>query len=152
MKAVFDIIFPGDFEKVYAGSNTDFIEFTKLNNQEILPGVFVNSYDVDHGNCKPAYGFTIQIQENVLGLSGDSKLCTEIEEIVEKSDVSILDASFIEKGEKAHMGLEDMKELLQKYPEKKIIPTHMHDETKAKALKMASERFIVLNDGDCLEF
>ncbi|MBR2290149.1 MAG: hypothetical protein IJ867_06125 [Clostridia bacterium] len=70
---------------------------------------------------------------------------------MEKSDASILDTSFIEKGEVAHMGLVDIDELLEKYPDKKIIPTHMHDDTKAVAISRKKETFIVLNDGNILE-
>ncbi|MBR2290148.1 MAG: MBL fold metallo-hydrolase [Clostridia bacterium] len=52
---LFHIIFPGDYEKVMAGANTQFIEFTELKDEEVVQGLFVTSYEVDHGNCKPAY-------------------------------------------------------------------------------------------------
>lgn len=71
---------------------------------------------------------------------------------MEKSDISILDTSFIEKGEVAHMGLVDIEELLKKYPNRKIIPTHMHDNTKEIALNMSNDNFILLNDGESYEF
>ena len=71
---------------------------------------------------------------------------------MEKSDVSILDTSFIDEGKTAHMGLDDIYELLDKYKDKKIIPTHMHDETKEKAISNPKENFIVLNDGEELQF
>lgn len=86
------------------------------------------------------------------GISGDSKLCTEIEQIVDRSEVSILDTSFVEKGEISHMGLVDIEELFEKYPNKKIIPTHMHDKTRDIAFTKKSENFIVLDDGDNFEF
>ena len=71
---------------------------------------------------------------------------------MKESDVSILDTSFIEKGEISHMGLVDMEELQEKYPNKIIIPTHMHDDTKEVALKLRTDKFVVLNDGDEYNF
>lgn len=152
LEEIFKIIFPTDLKQVSEGSNIEFKEFNKLENEEILPNVFVDSYDVDHGNCKPAYGFTIRKENKVVGISGDSKLCTEIEQIVEKSDVSILDTSFIDEGQVAHMGLDDIYKLLDKYKDKTIIPTHMHDETKEKAISNQKDNFIVLNDGEDFEW
>lgn len=145
-------MFPADFEKVRDESNVEFREFSKLEREEVLPNIYVDSFLVDHGNCKPAYGFTIERDGKIVGLSGDSKLCSEVEQIVEKSGVAVLDASFIEKGEISHMGLVDMEELFEQYPNKKIIPTHMHDETKKMARKIDNPNFIVLNDGEEFKF
>ena len=50
------------------------------------------------------------------------------------------------------MGLVDMEYLLEKYKDKKIIPTHMHDETKETAKNISNENFVLLNDGDEFEF
>lgn len=66
VKGLFLIMFPQDFEKIYEGSNVEFKEFEKLEDEEILPDTFVTSYEVDHGNCKPAYGFTIKNENKVL--------------------------------------------------------------------------------------
>ena len=71
---------------------------------------------------------------------------------MDKSNVSILDTSFIEKGLVSHMGLVDIDELFAKYKDKKIIPTHMHDNTKEESIKKKNDNFIVLNDGDIFEF
>ena len=66
--------------------------------------------------------------------------------------MSILDASFVEKGKIAHMGLEDIKAILEKYNDKKIIPTHMHDDTIEEAKNISIENFILLKDGEEFEF
>ena len=152
VEELFEIIFPGDIEKVYPNSNVEFREFEKLENEEILPGIFVNSFEVEHGNCKPAYGFTVKSGEKVLGLSGDSKICDGIEKIVSSSDVSVLDMSYVEKGVIAHMGLPDIEELMEKYKDKKIIPTHMHDDTRQTAKVKNLENLVILEDGEEFEF
>ena len=66
LEELFNIIFPRDFEKVYSGSNIEFREFEKIDNEEVLPGIFVDSYEVNHGNCKPAHGFTIKKENKIL--------------------------------------------------------------------------------------
>lgn len=149
---LFNIIFPGDFEKVYSNSNVEFREFERLENEEVLPGFFVTSFDVEHGSFKPAFGYTIKNGDKTLGISGDSRLCSSIEKIVQKSDLSVLDVSFVEEGISAHMGLPDIDKIYAKFSDAKIIPTHMHDDTKEAANGRKSDNFIVLNDGDIFEF
>lgn len=151
VKSLFITLFPEDFEKVYPESHVEFKEFDQLENEEVEENIFVTSFEVDHGNCKPAYGFIIRKENQTIGISGDSKQCTSIEQIVEKSDISILDISFIEGGKNAHMSIPDLEELFQKYPYKKIIPTHMHDDTKMAIKKLSIEGLIVLEDGDYYE-
>lgn len=147
VKNLFEIIFPGDFEKTYLNSNVEFIEFNNLEDEEVLPGFKVTSYEVEHGNCKPAFGFVVEHDGKKLGISGDSKNCLSIERILESSDVSIFDMSYIEKGTSAHMGLADIEELFEKFKDKKIIPTHMHDDTKDMAIARNLENLVVLDDG-----
>lgn len=96
-------------------------------------------------------GFLIKSNNKVLGISGDSRFCSAINEIVKSSNLSILDISFISKGQSAHMGLEDVYQILNENIDKKIIPTHMHDDTKEMAMKQKNDRFIVLNDGEEIE-
>lgn len=149
---IFDIVFPGDYKRIISNIKLEFKEFEKLNNEEVLPGMFVTSYNVEHGTFNPAYGYTIECENKVVGISGDSAMCQAVENIVEKSDVSILDVTHIEKKKKSHMSLEEMKELMHKYPHKKIIPTHMNDITKKEANNIITENFIVLNDADTYVF
>lgn len=66
IKGLFLIMFPQDFAKIYEGSNVEFREFEKLENEEVMPGMFIDSYVVDHGNCKPAFGFTIRKEGKTL--------------------------------------------------------------------------------------
>ena len=50
------------------------------------------------------------------------------------------------------LGVNDIKQYLEKYPENIIIGTHMKDITKEKALKMDIENFIIPSDGYTIEF
>ncbi|MBR3132482.1 MAG: ribonuclease Z [Clostridia bacterium] len=127
----------------------NFVEFDSLDNKEVTNGYFVDSYLVDHGNFKPAYGFVITNGEKRVGVSGDSTYCENIDKIVESSDISILDMSFIESGAK-HMGVNDIKRLVEKY-NKKIIGTHMSYASRQFVLDNNIGGIIIPNDGDVFE-
>ena len=57
----------------------------------------------------------------------------------------------LEVGDNSHMGIDNILELIKEYPNLKIIPIHMHDETRQKALSLNIDNLIILNDGDILE-
>ena len=57
----------------------------------------------------------------------------------------------LEVGDNSHMGIDNILELLKDYPKLKIIPIHMHDETREKALNLNIDNLILLKDGDILE-
>ena len=126
-----------------------FIEFEKLENLEVINGYFVDSVIVDHGNFKPAYGFIIKNGEKRIAVSGDSTYCETIEKMVECSDISVLDMSFVESGAK-HMGVNDVKMLSEKY-NKKLIETHMSDASRKFVIENRIDGIIVPNDGDVFE-
>lgn len=145
VKELFDIGFPGDFNRINDVINVKFIEFdgeSTINDKNFT----VYSKYVEHGKFKPAYGYIININNKKVGFSGDSKLCETIENIVLEADVSILDMSHVENKTDAHMGIEDIKYLCDKYKEKTIISTHMHEYTKEQALKLKIQNFIVGKD------
>ena len=145
---IFDMIFPGDYENISKDINIKFNEFGQLNKYEILNNTFVTSYFVEHGNLKNSYGYIIEKEGKKLGFSGDSSLCKNIEEIVKNTDISILDTSLPEDGHNAHMGLNNIEFLCNKYKNKKIIATHMHDITRTKAKEKNIVNLIIPDDGD----
>lgn len=151
IKQLFDLAFSGDYEKVYKNANVKFVEFEELEKENILNNIFVDSKLVDHGDIKPAYGFVMHIDNKILGFSGDSKLCNTIEEIVEESNLAVLDMSCVDNINESHMRLSEIEELCQKYKDKTIIATHMHDYTREKAKDTNLENLIIPDDGQIIE-
>lgn len=125
-----------------------FIEFEELHNQKISSNYLVDSYEVIHGEFKPAYGYIVKSHNKSIGFSGDSGYCDNIEKIVNNSDLSVLDMTFVE-GNNKHMGIQDIELLAEKH--KKIISTHMTKEAREAALKKAIKNLIIPNDGDEFE-
>lgn len=127
------------FKKVEEGKTE------KINGYEITP------YLVDHYDVKPAYGYVVKKDGKSVGFSGDSLYCEAIDEIIKNSDISVLDMSS-QKPTPSHMNMEDIIKLCNKYPEKKMIATHMHAEIRKPANDLKIPNLIIPNDGYVLEF
>lgn len=140
---------PNLFEKWKYNSKILFEEFDNLNDEEIIKGYFVNSYFVEHGKKKPAYGYVIRKDNKSIGFSGDSTYCENVKKIIEISDVSVLDMSH-PKGNEAHMGVEDIEYICKKF-DKKIVATHMSDQARKLAKELNIKNLIIPNDGDEIE-
>lgn len=151
VEKIFEIAFPGDYDVVNEVANIEFIEFEQLNKENILEDVYVTSKLVEHAGLKPAYGYVIEKDNNKIGFSGDSKMCQAVEDIVKQSDISILDMSVAGDGNNAHMGINDIEKLCNKYQDKTIVATHMHDFTREKGKSMNIKNLIVPDDGQKIE-
>ena len=123
-KHLYNYIFSLDFcDKNRYNFNIEFIEI--LDNEIDIDNYFIKSYLVLHGEEKPALGYVIN---NKLGLTGDSGLCDNIEEIFKNSQIIISDSS-LEIGDSCHLGINDLDYLTKKY-NKKVLCTHLRDETR----------------------
>ena len=139
----------GDFNKIKNKAHINFKEFSELKNENVK-GYTINSYIVDHGKTKPSFGYIVEKDGKKVGFSGDSIYCEAIDDIVSKSDVSILDMAKIE-GHSNHMGIDNILMLCEKYPDKKIIATHMQGDSRKEAVKLNVENLIIPEDGDVFE-
>lgn len=135
-----------DWKALRDKTKVKFIEFENLTNKEVTNGYFVDSYEVKHGDFKPAYSFVLKNGDKSVGFSGDSIYCENIETIVKKTDISILDMSFIDSNNK-HMGAHDIENLVNKY-DKKIIATHMSESVRQYGNEIKNSKLIIPNDGD----
>ena len=150
VKQLFELGFPGDYEKVIDVVNVKFIEFEELKNQKLLNDIYMDSIEVEHGDLKPAYGYIIKQDEKSFGFSGDSKMCESIEYIVKESNITVLDMSLAEDGNNAHMGLNDIEKICNENQKKIIIATHMHDYTRKLANSKNINNLIIPEDGQII--
>ena len=138
------------FENWKSSSKIEFIEFENLKDEEIVKGYYANTYLVDHGEQKPAYGYVIKKENKVIGFSGDSKYCKNIDIIVENSDIAVLDMSFPKRNE-SHMGVDDIENISNKFNKKIIAATHMTMQARELAKEKNIKNLIIPNDGDEIE-
>lgn len=90
-----------------------------------------------------SYGFII---DSKLGVTGDSSLCEHIKFISNHCNVIICDCSQ-EIGDKYHMGIDNVKELLHRNRNLEIIPTHFRDGTREKLKQMNLKNVSIVDDG-----
>jgi len=129
-------------EEIQKFMKINYIELEEEEQEIKLGSNKIQAIAVSHGEEKPAYGYVIN--QNV-GCTGDSKICEGVEKIVENSKITIADTSFVE-GDHCHMGIDNMKYLIQKY-KKPIIATHLRDKTREALRKEKIENMLVVEDG-----
>lgn len=152
VKGLFDIGFPGDFEKIEnSGVAIEFIEFDKLDKKEILPNVIVSSVEMIHGNLKPAFGYIVEKRGKKIGLTGDTTICEGVDKLFEETELVVIDTSSPENGNPSHLGLNDVVDYCKKYPNVKVIPTHMFDKTCENARHIHLYNFSLLEDGESID-
>ncbi len=131
-----------DVDKYLTGGRTNIIEYS--NSRIVNEHYLIKAYEVDHGAFVPAYGFTVGDGVVTIGYSGDSKRCDNIDKIVQNSNLSVLDCSFVT-GNKSHMGVNDIEELIDEY-DKEIVVTHLSNEARQKALESKEDKLLVVED------
>ena len=152
IKKIIELTFSdfNDQEGLLTRTNVKFIEFERLNNKEITQGYYADTYKIDHIEPIKSFGFVIKNNNKSIGISGDATYSENLDKVIENSDISVLDMTFIETTSK-HMGYNDIKRLAEKY-NKKIIATHMSEKARNYALQEEHSNIIIPNDGDEIEF
>lgn len=130
-------------------AKVEFVEIDVLENKEVANGYRIDSYIVEHGDKKPAYGYVVKKDGKAIGFSGDSGYCENIENIVNSSTIAVLEMTRVKDGLQ-HMGYKNIETFCKKY-KKIILTTHMSDEARKYALENPIENLIVPDDGDEFE-
>lgn len=129
------------------------IELIEYQGGEVLArdNATIESVAVVHGNMK-ASGFIVEKDGKKVGFSGDSVMCDGINKILETADWALLDATWPYPGYAApvHMSLEDIYQLCNRYPNKKIVATHMSTDAKTAA-RRDIPNLIIPEDGAIFE-
>lgn len=129
----------------------EFIDAEKVNNiKKICDDLQILNESMEHKTIKYAKGYMIKDKNISIGLTGDSNFCQSVKNIASKVDYLIADMT-LELGDNSHMGINNILELLREYPKLKIIPIHMHDKTREKAIKLGIDNLMILQDGDILK-
>lgn len=126
-------------EQEFNRFNVDIIE--TLDNEMEINGYKINSYQVSHGEEKPALGYVIN---NKVGLTGDTGMCDGVKRIIQNSKILIADSSLLE-GDKSHMGVNNLRDLYTEYG-KEIVCTHLRDTTRQYLIEKPIKGIKVVED------
>lgn len=116
----------------------------------------IEKYEIEkiilqHEEGIDAYGYIFHIDNKYLGFTGDSGFCENIEKMASKCSHLICDCNFVV-GKKSHMGIDNLKELVAKYPNCTFYTTHMDDATRNILNELNMKNIVVLNDNDEFTF
>ena len=132
----------GNYFNNFIEDNFEFIEITEKQKILDLSGYKVEIVEVLHTGIE-SYGFIVN---NKLGMTGDSSLCDGINYIFNNSKIIFADCS-LSKGDNYHMGIDNLKELLNQYTNKEIIITHIRDDVcsnlKQDGLSIVDDGFLI---------
>lgn len=134
-------------------SKREFIDAGEVNKiEKICDGLQIFNVLMEHEKptIRYANGYVVKDKNISIGLTGDSSFCQGVKKLASQVNYLICDMS-LEVGNESHMGIDNVLQLLKQYQDLKIIPIHMHDETREKAKKLKVDHLIMLQDGDILE-
>ncbi|ROQ54833.1 ribonuclease BN (tRNA processing enzyme) [Rathayibacter sp. PhB152] len=123
---LFDLAYPESRERVMQNSRAVFIEVLE-GGESISIGDYVITPRIVKHTVETALGFEVSDSTTSVGFSGDSELCQSIRDICSNVSTAFFDTSFLT-GRKGHMGLSDIKVLIEQHPGLRVIATHMSDE------------------------
>lgn len=146
IRKIFKLAFPQDIEKTKRQTNLKYITDDTFK----IDGIKFKRIEVDHGRFKPAYGYLIEKDNIIVGFTGDTCYCKNVEYMASKSKYLICDCSNIE-GNHKHMGINNIEMLANKYKDCTFIVTHMIDVTREKIKQTKIENIIVPDDGYILD-
>jgi ribonuclease BN (tRNA processing enzyme) len=144
-KILCDMAFPSLFNEM-----SSILEFIEVEDKQIIDcsNFKVEAIKTVHSDNLESYGYIITKENKSIGYTGDITLCDAAKYITSNTDICIVDMALIV-GDESHMGIDNIKELV--INSKRIIPTHMVDNTYNEINKSNIDNVSVLNDGESIE-
>ena len=145
---LFELCFGDGNKEKYKNFEEKFnVKIVELEDREYLmtDQMKITAYELQHGDCKPILGFTIEKDNKIVGYATDTTLCDNVRKICEKSDYAFLDATRMF-STNSHMGLEEVISLSKEYPNTKIYAIHRNDDVNKENVNVEFP-----NDGDIIE-
>ena len=141
IKKLVKLAFPRQYYNIFYCSNIKFV-FTNIN---IVDNLKITRIEVEHGNMKPSYGYSIIEKDTKVFITGDSCLNDTLLQTIEKHNLLICDCTNAI-GNNKHMGVDNIEFLLTCFPKLKIIPSHMGITAKEKLKKITNKNLIIKED------
>lgn len=149
-KDLFELAFPGEWkEKIEDNLEINFMEILS-GEIKYIEDTTIEAVKVEH-MLPDSQGYIIIIDNQMCAFTGDTSKCDAVEYMLKKSPIIVSDCS-VEIGKQTHMGIDNIKEYSEKYPNNTIILTHMKEATRLEAEKLENSNIIVPGDGYSIEF
>lgn len=109
----------------------------------------ITPMELSHGDLRPAYGYMLSDAKVTIGISGDTTMCPAVEDLLVHTDLSVLDATWVD-STASHLGIKQVQQLADQY-QKPIIATHLSDPARAYAVSHPHPLVTIPEDGDEFE-
>lgn len=147
VKAVTKLVFPNSYEKYL---NEIDITYINAKRKVEIDELTIESIDVSHGRVKHPVGYIFKCLEKVVSFTGDTTLCENIEILCECSDYIFIDTTNPIKNN-AHICIDELAYLANKYKSTKFIPVHKNDNVDEELFKINLENIMIKKDGDIIK-
>lgn len=122
VRSLLKLTFKGEEEDIIKISKTVFVPISGERVQKKINNLVFETYKLSHGN-EIDYGYIICLNSTTIGYTGDTGPCENLETLVKKSNVIILDMTF-ENTTKTHLGIDYAKSKAEEYKDKTFFGVH----------------------------
>lgn len=114
----------------------------------------INSYKVEkvllkHSKSIKSYGYLFDSGTVTVGFTGDTAMCDNLEYMLQKCNLIFIDCDLV-KGNDKHLGVDNILELSNKYPECKFALTHLTIDSLKELKNIQKENVIILEDNELI--
>jgi len=142
IKMLVKLAFPRSYYEIFYQSNINFISNKQLFK---LDNLSVESFKVNHGKMSPRFGYIVKENDKVISFTGDASLCENVKIVAQQSNYLICDCT-LTTGNDKHMGVDNIKELLNLNPNLKVVPSHTSINAKKELQKIENKNLIIKED------
>jgi len=122
VRSLLKLTFKGEEEDIIENSKTVFVSISEERVQGDIDNLTFGAYKLSHGN-EIDYGYSICLNNRIISYTGDTGPCENLEILVKKSDIIILDMTF-ENTTKTHLGIDYTKSKSKEYKDKIFFGVH----------------------------
>lgn len=117
------IMYPGSPEKIFDLLDIEFVELAgvKIYSDQDLR---IQFYPVQHSELTNPHGIRIHFQDVIVGYTGDTEWCKNVEVIAKGTNLFVADCSFYDLKVDGHMNQKDLEKNVSKLKSEQILLTH----------------------------
>ena len=123
---LFELSYPGVWADLRDKVSPRYVEFGEDGGDCAEGGYKIRALPMRH--AVPTLGYLITDEAGArLGYTGDTVRCPSVDTLAAEVPVLVLDTSFL-KGRVGHMGLDDVEAIADRWPDLRLLATHLGDE------------------------
>lgn len=134
---------PNKFDNIEKDYKLEFIEM--FNCEKEIDYFKLKSVKVKHGTCTSCNGYILNIDNFIIGYTGDTTICEGLDTVIKESNHIFIDSTMVETN-KAHIGYKEIVNIAQCNKDKVFYAIHRGDYEIEKTI----ENIKTPNDGDVL--